>query len=76
MRAISLIKNRRDLNYEAMVGSYRQAKVQVKVSYCLRGSYIQGTWKGTLKGTSNRTWKGTCCQVQVDSGMDQLTAQI
>ena len=49
--------------------------------------YTLGTWRdggglggadGTSEGTSNRTWKGTCCQAQVRSGpgLVQVTAQI
>ena len=47
---------------------------------------LKGYWKGDfeedfevdLEGTSNRTWKGTCCQAQVRSGpgLVQFTAQI
>ena len=33
---------------------------------------LEGTPKGTLEETLNRTWKGTYCQVQVLSGPGQI----
>ena len=29
-------------------------------------------WRETSEGTSNRTWKGTCCQAQVSKGPGQV----